>query len=200
MLVPGPPVGGRQRPGQVRHPAIEEALHVGRSESVADRLKPGRIVTGQEAVVEAAEVDADLSQLLLGPLVAVQAHPHGVRQVRPDLHEGRSPLAILKVEVVVVDEHRLAREVEVNPTLGTGLLLRLERARPLLGHADEHDPLSTGEPRPLLRCDVIFPLSTLELDDRDLARVGERRHLSYEPIVHGAQEGWRGNGVPQMVP
>ena len=40
MFVAGRPVGGRQGPGQMRAPAVEEALHVGRPEAIADRLEP----------------------------------------------------------------------------------------------------------------------------------------------------------------
>ena len=169
MLVASRPVGRGQGPGQVRLPAVEEALHVGRPEPIADRLEPLGIVAGQEAVVEAGEPEADLPRLLLGPLVAVQADPHRVRQVGPDLHEARSPLPILDVEVVVVDGHRLPRELEQHATLVPGQLARLERARPLLGHPDEHHPLGLGEPRPVLGRDVVLPLPALELHDRDLA-------------------------------
>ena len=52
MRVAGGAIDRGQRRRQPRRPAIEERLHVGRPELIADRLQARRVGTREEAVVE----------------------------------------------------------------------------------------------------------------------------------------------------
>ncbi len=72
MGVAGGAIDRGQRRRQARRPAIEEPLHVGRPELIADRLQVRGIGTGEEAVVETVKRDVRAPQLLLHPLVAVE--------------------------------------------------------------------------------------------------------------------------------
>ena len=112
MVVAGRAFVGGHRPRQAMRPAVEEGLDVGGPERIAGGLQRVGVGAGQEAVVEALEANAIAAEALLHPLVAVETELHRIRQIGPDLQEGRAPVAIVDVEVVVVDGDRLAREVE----------------------------------------------------------------------------------------
>src|SRR5437899_8730440 len=112
MVVAGRAFGGRHRPGQPMRPAVEERLNVGGTERIAGGLERGGVGAGEEAVVETFKANAIAAQALLHPLMAVQTQLHRIRQIRADFEKRRPPVSILHVEVIVVDGHRLPREVE----------------------------------------------------------------------------------------
>ena len=91
MLIASGAIGGRQRPRQTAYPAVEEALHIIRTEAIADALQAGRIRAPAKPVVETLEGEAATACLLFGPFVPVQAHAHRVRQVGADLDERWPP-------------------------------------------------------------------------------------------------------------
>ncbi len=95
-----------------RGPAIEERLHVGRPQRIADGLQARGVGAREKAIVETVERDPLPPQLLLHPLVAVEAQLDRIREIRPKLEKGWAPVRILNVEVVVIDRDRLPREVE----------------------------------------------------------------------------------------
>jgi hypothetical protein len=108
-------------------------------------------------------------ELAFGPLVPVEAELERVRGVAAHLEEGRPPLRVEEVEVVVVHVHRLAPEREVD-VAGPLLLRRGPGPGPLLGDADHHHPGRCGEALPILLDDVVLALALPELDPRDAAR------------------------------
>jgi hypothetical protein len=61
---------------------------------VADRGQRGGILAEAKPVIERLEGDLVVGSLLLGPLVAVEIHPHGKRRVRDGLDARRTPIAI----------------------------------------------------------------------------------------------------------
>lgn len=79
---------GRREPGD---PPIEERLHVGGPERIADRLHPHRIRTGEKSVIETLEADGRTPELLFDPLMAVETQLDGIRQIGPKLQERRPP-------------------------------------------------------------------------------------------------------------
>ena len=93
-------------------PAVEERLDVGGAEGVAGGLQGGGVGTREEAVVETLEPNALAAEVLLDPLVAVETELHGIRQVGADLEKAGTPVAVVDVEVVVIDRDPLAGEVE----------------------------------------------------------------------------------------
>jgi hypothetical protein len=170
-----------------------------RAELVADFLKTVRLAATEKAVVEAFEGEPVMAHLLLGPLVAIEAELDGIRQVGADLQEGGPPVLVLQVEVVMVDEGWLAREIEANAALWPAALLCLERPHFLLGYADEHDAFVVIELRAVLGGDVILALTALELHDRDVVAIGEVIDGSDERVVHRTQERRRRDGVTQVL-
>jgi len=103
------------------------------------------LVAGEEAIVEALEREMLMAHLLLGPPVAVEAELDRVREVGADFQERGTLIAVLHVEIVMIDEDRLAGEVKAHAALRTAALLGLERAHFLLGDADEDDTLGCVE-------------------------------------------------------
>src|SRR3712207_9004254 len=80
------------------------------------------------------------------------------------------PLPILDVEVVVVDRHRLPRELEQHAALGPGQLAGLEPARPLLGdRSEEHT--SELQSRQYLVCRLLLEKKKNTLSRIQLSRL-----------------------------
>jgi len=140
VAVAQPAVGRGERRGQPGLPATEEALHVARRQAARDRGQRLGVVGRAEAVVERLEADAGLLRLALGPLVAVEADPDGKRRVGHRLDERRPPVPVAQVEVVVIDEHRLAAEGEVRVAVRPAVTPAAPGRGLLLGDADHHDP------------------------------------------------------------
>ena len=198
VVIAGGAVGRGHRPGQPMRPAIEEGLHVGRPERVAGRLQRRRVGTVQKAVVETLEAHPLATEVLLHPLVPVEAELDRIRQVRADLEERRAPVAIVHVEVVVVDGDGLAREIEGNLRAGAGSLVRLERAHLLLRHADDDDALAPDEALSISRDYVVLPLLGLEGDQWDRVASRKRGDRGHEAIMERLEERGRGNRVAEV--
>ncbi len=192
----------RQGQGQLGQPSAEEALDVGRAQPVADRLQRGRIRATQEPIVQGDTRDPAPLELPLGPLVAVETDLDRIGGVAAHLDEGRAPLVIDDVDVVVVHAHRLAAEGEVHPAP----LLRLAR-RPargaLLRDPHQDDARGPGEPRSILFNKIILlPILFLEFNPRHapglrpgpqpraegLGDPSEQRGRGNPPAPHPAQE------------
>ena len=107
---------------------------------VADLGEPLGLIAGTEAVVQRRELDPLARGLAFGPFVAVEVDPHRVRRVRVGLHERRPPLGIEDVPVVVVDEHRLAGELEMRVRVMAAITPAAPRPRLLLRDAEHHHP------------------------------------------------------------
>jgi hypothetical protein len=192
-------IGCRQWPGQALEPAVEKRLHLSRAECVRQLLQSTRVGAPPEAVVQALEADGLFAQLLLEPLVAVQADPDRIRQTRPDLDERRSPFGVLQVEVVVLDGNRLAREREVDGAGRRDVLGRFEGPLALLRHADEHHAFGGPELSALLRGHVVLTLAALELKDGHLLLLGEGGDGLDEAVVQRADGGGRRDLVAEVV-
>src|SRR5712691_3534562 len=198
MLVTGQTIFGTERPRQALRPAVEEALNVLRTELAADLFQPLRLPAGQETVVQCLESEMLSPQLLLHPFVSVQAELDRVRQVGPDLEEGGPPLEVLDVEVVVLHEDRLAREVEEGHMIST-TLAGLERPRPLLRHTDQDDAFATLETHAMSVGDVVLPLATLKMDQGNPIAPCQGFDGLDEAVVERPKQGWGGNRLAQMV-
>ena len=197
MRVAGGPVDGGERPRQALRPPVEERLHVGGRELVTPGLQAGGLRTRQEAVVQTLERQVRAAQLLLHPLVTVQTDLHGIREIGADLQEGRSPLLVLDVEVVVIHGHRLARKIKRDRRAKSRM--RLGGSHLLLRHAEHNDALTGGEPRAVRGDDVVFALAAFEMYDRHVVGRHEPIDRGDEPIVQGLEEGWGRYRVPEVV-
>jgi hypothetical protein len=87
-------IGGIQRRGDDRYPAIEEGLEVIRPEPIPDRLQPGRIGARGEAVGQLGEGKSFSVCLPLGPLVADNPDFAGIGEVYAQLDEAESELRV----------------------------------------------------------------------------------------------------------
>ena len=122
---------------------------------VGEFLRQRRIGARQDAVVGRLEGDAALRELPLDVLVAVDAQPRRVREVRAELHEARPEVVVDKVEVVVVHHRRRVRELHVaapgglvRPRLRAHhprLLLRLAAVRATVMARTPVDGLPAGQ-------------------------------------------------------
>ena len=169
-----------QRQWQPGQPPGEEGLHVRGAQAVANALQRGGIGTGRDPIVERREWDAAPPELALGPLVAVEAQLERVGRVAAHLEEGRPPVGVDHVDVVVVHIDRLPPEGEMHvaPLLGLG---RRPARGAFLRHAHQHDPRGRGEAVPVLLDDVILALPLGELDPRNPSRRAPGPH----PLLEG---------------
>ena len=74
-----------------------------------------------------------------------------------------------------------------------------EGAHLLLRHADHHHAIREWPPRPVVGDDVVFALTPLECDQRNLLRRGECLNRADKSIEHGAEQRWRRNRMAQMI-
>jgi len=198
MLIAGRAIVRGQRPGQTSYPAVEEALHIIWTESIADALEAGRIRAPAKPIVETFKGKAKTACLLFGPLVPVQAHAYRVREVGADFDERWPPLPILNVEVHLVDVDRLAREREAHTLLGN-VFLAFEAGRLLLSDADEHHAFVGSAARALLCSEAILLLTAAEVDDRDRVLVSEALEVITEAVQQRSEQGWRSDGRVELL-
>lgn len=155
-------------------PPPDEALDVGGRQAVAELLEGPPVVDRGQAVVEGLVADVATLQLALRPAVAVQPYAGAPRGVRADLDEAASEVSVPDVEVDVVDVR-----AQASGGVAAGHPIpdrrRPEHRGPLLGDADEHDPLATGQ---LGGVEVrlgerLLALAALEVDERDGLALGQ---------------------------
>ena len=189
-------------------PAVEEGLHVGGAEPVADRLQPIRVGTGGEPVGQLGEGDARPAGLALGPLVAVDPHLGRIREVGADLDEAGTELAVEHVEVVDADPALRLGPAEVDATgRRPGVLGGAEHPLELLGGDDGHHPVAAGPFGSLqVGPDVIelavipaAAVGLLQLQDRDPMARGERLDLAPEAVADLLDQRRRADRVAEMT-
>lgn len=162
-------------------------------------MQAGGIGTREKAVVEALEPDPLALELLLDPLVPVETELDRVRQVGADLEERGPPFPVLDVEVIMLDRDRLAGEIEGDPRAGPQALVGLERAHLLLGHADDYDPVRSGEAPPVRGHDVILSLLRFEGNQRDTVLLGVGLNRADKALVARFEQRRRGNRLPEVL-
>lgn len=79
--------------------------------------------------------------------MTIQTEFDRIRQVRADLEERGTPVAVVEIEVIVVDGNRLARELETHLGAWPRLFVRFERTHFLLSDAQDHDAFTTPSRR-----------------------------------------------------
>ena len=134
---------------------------------VADLGEAFGLIAGAKAVVQRCELDPFAGGLALGELVSVEVDPHRVWRVSVGLDERRTPLRIEDVEVVVVDEHGLAGELEMRVCVIAAIAPAAPRPRLLLRDAEHHHPAA------------VLPLSLLHVPAGDVllhVALGEPHH------------------------
>src|SRR3954454_10768014 len=153
-------VGMRQQ----AKPLAQQGVDFSRTESVADRLKPLRVVTAEYAVVERLITNPFVLQLPFGVFVTVDAELGVVWKVRAEFQEERSELAVHAVEIEVVHHRRGPYQPWISRArLLTAAALGSEHGRLLLGFADEHHSFGLSELLSLFRSNLILALSFAEL-------------------------------------
>ncbi len=105
----------------------------------------------------------------------------------------------MKIEVVLIDRDRLAREREVDRVWRHDVLRRLERELALLGDADEHDTLERVVPRSILSRDIVLALAAFELDDRYELLLGKYADRLDETVVQRAEGGRRSDLIAEVI-
>src|SRR5262249_24772855 len=158
-----------------------------------------RIGTGEKPVVETLEAHVLATQLLFHPLMAVETELHWVRQIRADLHEGRTPVAIVDVEVVLIDRHGLTRKFEADLHARAGVLVGLEGALLLLRDAEQNNALASGELGAMRRGDRVFVLTGFEVHDRNRVACHKLVDSGHESIVHRLEERRRWDRIAEIV-
>ena len=162
------PVVARERVRQALEPLAQQVVDPLRGQRVGEFLRQRRVGAGQEAVVERLEGDAALGELALDVLVAVDAQPRGVREVRGELEEQRPEVVVDQVEVVVVDHRRGVHQLHVGAAARLVLPAhRAEHPALLLRLADEQHALAAGEAPQTLAHALVLALAALERHQLD---------------------------------
>jgi len=200
VIVAGATVGRGERPGETMRPAVKEGLDVGGPQRIAGGWQRDGIGTREKPVVERLEPNALATQLLLHPFVAVETEFHRIRQIGADLHERRTPVAIVDVEVVLIDRDPLARELEADLDAGTRLLMGFfKRAHLLLRDAEHDDALASREARAMGGGDRIFVLPGFEVHDGNRVARDKLLNGGDEAVVHRPEQGGRRNRMAEIV-
>src|SRR5262245_2908128 len=131
--------------------------------------------------------------------MTIQTQLDRVRQIGPDFEKRRPPVAILEVEVKVVDEDGLPAEIEADASAGCLTLLTFERGESLLSHPEENYPLLTGVALAHRARHLVFALAPLETHHRNLLPLDELPDCLAKPIPKLTKKRWRGQGVAQML-
>ena len=163
------PVRRRERMRQPAQPLPQQRIDLLGRQSFAQRLRPRRILAGQDAVIQRLVADPAQGELALEPLVAVDAKLRVVGKVAAKLQEERTEVPIHSVHVELIDHRRGAHQpgvgrarLRIAPPLGA------KHRRLLLRFADEQHPFlglertaDTARPRrPCARpCETSPPVS-----------------------------------------
>ena len=190
VAVAGLDVGLGERGRQDRQPPPDEALDGRGGEAVAGLLQDPSIVDRGEAVVEGLVAEMAILQPTPRPVVAVRPYAHAPGGIGADLDEGRAHVAVPQVQVDVVDVRAQPAD-RVAPGLALPLGGRAEHLGPLLGDADEHDPLA---PLALGGLEVraghvLLAHALLEANQRDASRLRQALHLAPELGRPPAEDG-----------
>src|SRR5438034_755953 len=147
--------------------AGEETFELCRPQRIGQLLKAFGVLTTQEAVVQRLKADALLSQLAFEPFVAVEVELQTPRSVAADLEEGFAPLAVIKIEVVVVgDDGFVAAELKADG--GAGQAAGAEGVGFLLSDADEDDGITHRSLAAQLMSALVFGFLVSEGEQGDL--------------------------------
>ena len=135
------PVRRRERMRQPAQPLPQQRIDLLGRQSLAQRLRPRRILAGQDAVIQRLVADPAQGELALEPLVAVDAKLRVVGKVAAELQEERAEVPIHSVHVELIDHRRGAHQpgvgrarLRIAPPLGA------KHRRLLLRFADEQHP------------------------------------------------------------
>ncbi len=105
----------------------------------------------------------------------------------------------MKIEVVLVDRDRLAREREVDSVWWHDVLGRFERELALLRDTDEHHAVERVVPRSILSREIILALAAFELDHRYQMLLGKCGDRLDEAVVQRAEGGRRGDLIAEVI-
>jgi hypothetical protein len=131
--------------------------------------------------------------------MTVETEFHGVRQIRADLHERRTPVAIVNIEVVLIDPHGLARELEADLHARPGLLMGFEGPHFFLSDVKHDDALAGGEVSAVRRGDRVFVLTGLKVHDRNRLACDKLLDGRHEAIVHRLEQRGRRNRISEIL-
>ena len=181
----GGAVVARERVRQALEPLAQQVVDALRRQRVGEILRQRRVGARQDAVVGRLEGDAALGQLALDVLVAVDAQPRRVREVRAELHEHRPEVVVDQVEVVVVDHRRGGHQLDVVAAARlVDAALRAHHLGLLLRLADEQHALAAGEPAQMLAHALLLALPAAELHHLDPGPLGEALDPRHEVPRH----------------
>jgi hypothetical protein len=166
-----PAIGGGEGMREAAQPVAEEALDGFGRKRVADLLQHFRLSAGEKAVIEFLVRDAAMSQLPLGPLMAVDPDAHVEGSVGGELDEAEAKVLVEDIEVVLVHIDRAAVEREAwrlavsLPTVvaALALLIDTEAVHLFLCHSDKHDTLASFEVAQSFANQLLFPRSFFEV-------------------------------------
>lgn len=126
--------------------------------------------------------------------MAVQAEFDRERCIAADLDEGRPPVAVDDVDVVVVHAHRAAGVLEVQVP---ALTLRHSVPGPdaFLGDSDQDDAMCPSKDLPVAFDDIVLAFSLAKFDPRDAVPIGPAAQALLELLGDLAEKRWRGNAL-----
>ena len=88
---------------QLGEPFLAAVLKVVGGQGIGESLQGLRIATLREGIGGLSKADSSLLQTIGNPVVLVQTYARRERKVRTDPHKHPSPLAIVQIEVVLID-------------------------------------------------------------------------------------------------
>jgi len=188
-------MGGRQREGDLLLPARKEPGDRRGIQRVAHLLE--RLGSGarQKAVVQRGESDPTRVELSLRPFVSVEADLDRIWGIAADLDEGRSPLGVEEIDVVVVHVDGFP-EVDKFHEAAALLFGRGPRGGAFLGDANQDDATARVTARPVALNDRVFTFALPEFDPRNAVLVGPGPERRFERRRDLAEDRRRGNFLP----
>ena len=174
----------RHRPGEEVGPAIEEGLHVVAPKSVTGGLKFRWIGATEKSVVQTLELNVGPRQVLLDPLMTIEAELYRVGEVGSDLKKCRSPFAILNVKVEMFDGDGLSGEIESRAFAGSATLLGFEGSHLFLGNAYDNHAFTLRKAVAVSGNDVVLSLAGLKMHKGDLVFGDESFHGRNKTMAH----------------
>jgi len=170
------------------------------SELFTDGLQSLGISTGSEAVVQRLIGYSLLPELTLGVLVTIHTQLGGIGKIGAELQEKGAEVSIHTVPVVLVDHGCGTNDPGIALAgLRVAPLFGAEDASLFLGSAQKHYPFLLIEVAELFGHHLLFALSFIKLDQRDLVLLGKVFDGGYEALGHGTHEGRGSNGLSPMA-
>jgi hypothetical protein len=199
ITVAGPTILSGEGVRQALEPFAQQRIDLPGTEGVGKALQSLRVLARENAVVQGLEGQAPLGQLALKELVPIDAELGVVGEVGTELQEERTEVLVHAVAVVMIDHARGGDDPGVRlSSLGMAATLGAKHRGFLLRLADEQQPLASLEARQILPGHIVFALTFLEANQRDVGIPGELLKPDDEILADRFHQRRGGKGVPAV--